>query len=75
MRTYERGVEGETLACGTGAVAVGCTAGSLEPRDASCDPVDAKWPPARGQGQRGITDAFEDVWLVGRRGWCSGVMI
>jgi len=34
IRSYERGVEGETLACGTGvlaAVAAGCASGALEP--------------------------------------------
>jgi len=68
MRTYERGVEGETLACGTGAVAASCAIvewglGQL--------PVDIQSRSGRvltiratkrsgGGGSR-----YNDVWLVG----------
>ncbi len=76
MRTYERGVEGETLACGTGAVAVGCT---LDRWGLGTLPV-TLWTrsgrPLVVRGQRGITDAYEDVWLVGEaRMVFRGVMI
>ena len=65
IRTYERGVEGETLACGTGAVAAGCALAawgltdlpvSLLTRSGQCLDVQARKLPG---GQYG------DVWLTG----------
>jgi diaminopimelate epimerase len=65
MRTYERGVEMETLACGTGAVAVGLMA---HRRFGSASPV-VIHPTGGGKleiGFRAATDgAFQDVTLSG----------
>jgi len=64
IRTYERGVEGETLACGTGAVAAALIAASL---DKVASPVTVT---TRG-GDRLIVsftrngDAFADLHLEG----------
>lgn len=74
MRTYERGVEGETLACGTGAVACGivCAArGLVRPpvtvRTRGGDFVVVHFEP-RGEG-------FGDVYLEGDTLWsCDGVI-
>ena len=74
VRTYERGVEGETLACGTGAVAAGILAsahGLVEP------PVSV-----RTRGGEVLTIHFDagradfgDVYLEGDTSWsCDGVM-
>lgn len=64
MRTYERGVEGETLACGTGAVAAGCAleAWGLSPlplviQSRSGRPLEVR---ARKAGS-----SYNDVWLIG----------
>jgi diaminopimelate epimerase len=75
MRTYERGVEGETLACGTGAVAVGCT---LEYWGEAALPV-ILWT----QGGRRLdvkarkgASGYDDVWLAGEAQMVfRGVMI
>jgi len=65
MRTYERGVEGETLACGTGAVAAACALDhwgltklpvALETRSGQVLEVRAR---------RSRTGSYEDVWLIG----------
>jgi diaminopimelate epimerase len=76
MRTYERGVEGETLACGTGAVAVGCT---LEHWDQAKLPVTLSTRSGRGlvvKARRSASGAYDDVWLVGEaRMVFRGVMI
>ncbi len=64
MRTYERGVEMETLACGTGAVAVGVIA---HRRFGSASPV-VIHPTGGGKleiGFRTVGDAFEGVTLSG----------
>jgi diaminopimelate epimerase len=65
VRTYERGVEGETLACGTGAVAsaiVSHAAGKV-----SGAPVEAGMP--GGNLKIGLSAAklgeYHDVWLTG----------
>jgi diaminopimelate epimerase len=65
MRTYERGVEAETLACGTGAVAAGCT---LEHWNQAGLPVTLSTRSGRGlvvKAQKTPSGAYDDVWLVG----------
>lgn len=65
MRTYERGVEGETLACGTGAVGAGCAIQewglgqlpiTIQSRSGRMLVVRA----AKAQNGR-----YDDVWLAG----------
>lgn len=65
MRTYERGVEGETLACGTGAVTAGC---AIEEWGLGQLPVDIQSRSGRLltiRAAKGSSGLYEDVWLVG----------
>lgn len=74
VRTYERGVEGETLACGTGAVAAGILAalhGLARPpvaiRTRGGETLTIHFVPER--------DGFGDVFLEGDTAWaCDGVI-
>ena len=76
MRTFERGVEAETLACGTGAVAVGCT---LEHWGQAQFPVTLRTKSGRNlvvKAQKGPSGAYDDVWLAGEAQMVfRGVMI
>jgi diaminopimelate epimerase len=65
IRTYERGVEGETLACGTGTVAAGV---ALAARGEAALPVRFR---SRGGQELMVRGALEagrasDVWLGGQ---------
>ena len=64
MRTYERGVEGETLACGTGAVAASC---AIEEWGLGQLPIDIQSRSGKLLTIRGTKSGgrYDDVWLVG----------
>jgi diaminopimelate epimerase len=65
MRTYERGVEGETLACGTGAVAAAC---AIEEWGLGRLPIDIQSRSGRMLTIRAVKGAggrYEEVWLAG----------
>jgi len=65
MRTYERGIEGETLACGTGAVGAGC---AIQEWGLGRLPINIQSRSGRILGVRATkskTGRYEDVWLAG----------
>ncbi|MBI3549024.1 MAG: diaminopimelate epimerase [Elusimicrobia bacterium] len=64
LRTYERGVEDETLACGTGATA---TAAVLHLTKGARPPIrlQVKGGDTLTVGFRSLAGGFEDVWLEG----------
>ena len=65
MRTYERGVEGETLACGTGAVAAAC---AIEEWGLGRLPIDVQSRSGRLltiRASKGSSGPYDDVWLAG----------
>ncbi len=65
MRTYERGVEAETLACGTGAVAAGC---AIEQWGLGKLPIAVRTRSGRRlevSARRLASGTYENVWLAG----------
>jgi diaminopimelate epimerase len=65
MRTYERGIEGETLACGTGAVGAGC---AIEDWGLGRLPLTIQSRSGRMLGIRATRAPgghYDDVWLAG----------
>jgi len=64
MRTYERGVEDETLSCGTGTVAVALTAALNDAQLESPAIIHAPGGRLKVYFQR-IDEGFSDIWLEG----------
>lgn len=64
VRTFERGVEGETLACGTGATASALVASLIYPDLTAPITVETRGGSLQVGFQRG-RDRFIDVWLQG----------
>ena len=65
MRTYERGIEGETLACGTGAVGAGC---AIQEWGLGRLPINIQSHSGRILGVRATktqNGGYDDVWLAG----------
>jgi len=65
MRTYERGVEAETLACGTGAVAAAC---AVQQWGLGTLPTTIWTRSGRTleiRARQTANGSYDDVWLVG----------
>jgi diaminopimelate epimerase len=65
MRTYERGVEGETLACGTGSVAAACAIQEWGLGRVAINIVTRSGRLLEIKTTKGQTGRYEDVWLAG----------
>jgi len=66
MRTYERGVEGETLACGTGAVAAACILRNWGAADFPVTVMTRSGLPLLIRARRTRDGCYDDVWLEGQ---------
>jgi diaminopimelate epimerase len=65
MRTYERGVEGETLACGTGAVAAALALDAWKLGQLPLALLTRSGRRLEVQAKRAPGAKYEDVWLGG----------
>lgn len=65
MRTYERGVEAETLACGTGAVAAACTLDLWKIGTLPTRIITRAGLPLEVRARHLQTDEYGDIWLSG----------
>jgi diaminopimelate epimerase len=65
MRTYERGVEAETLACGTGAVAAACALAEWGLAKLPVTVWTRSGRPLEIRAQPGPRGRYDDVWLAG----------
>lgn len=65
IRTFERGVEAETLACGTGAVASGIAYSLYLEADSECVTLIAPGGELKVRFKRMGSNHFSDIWLEG----------
>ncbi len=65
IRTYERGVESETLACGTGSVAAALSAALKESGEANEYELQARGGCLKVKFDRNKDNSFSNIWLTG----------